>query len=896
MAGLALKETARPDPQSGKRADGFLKRLLVGAVGFCAKRKWLVLALAVAAAAFCGVFVARNFAINTNINDLLSPNLPWRQHQAEYLKAFPGLGTTILAVIDAPAAELAQTAASRLTRALNSRRNEIMGAREESGTAFFRQNGLLYLSDQELQSTLRQISRSAPLLGALAADPSLRGVMEFIGMSLSGVRFRRISLETLAPEFRALSDTIDKVLSGQPAYFSWSAQLESGPAKPATRRFVTIFPVLNFNALEPGLQATEAVRQTVADLKLPQQGVTVRLTGPIPIADDEFETIKEGAVLNGAITVAAVAIILWLALHSIRIIVAVMISVAIGLAATAAAGLALVEAFNPISIAFFVLFVGIGVDFGLQFSVSYRAARYEHPGLVRSLLETAASNGGRLVLAALATAAGFLSFLPTAYRGVSELGAIAGMGMIVALVTSLTVLPALLRIFDPPPEPSPLGYAFLLPLDRFLERHRVAIVAGTIAVIVGASPLLYWLRFDFNPMDLRNPNEELVATYLDISKNPETSGRTAEILAPSLQEASRMAKTLSALPEAARAITLESFVPEGQEQKLKAIKEAADGLHDGLYPAKAAPPPSDEDIVSSLQAASASLGSLASARQGPGAQAAKDLGDALSRLAKASPQARTKVADALIPPLDITLTNIKTSLNPERVTLETLPADLVRDWKTPDGRARVSVTPRGNPNDFEVLRGFAGAVLKVAPTATGEAIGIQKAGETVVRAFIEAAIWAILSIAILLWLFLRRLSDVGLTLFPLILAALLTLEICSAIGFQLNFANIIALPVLLGLGVAFKIYYIVAWRQGQTDLLASPLTRAIFYSGLTTAVAFGSLWLSNHPGTSSMGQLLALSLACTMAAAILFQPLLMGPPRKKEEPAPTPEKEASLQD
>ena len=226
------------------------------------------------------------------------------------------------------------------------------------------------------------------------------------------------------------------------------------------------------------------------------------------------------------------------------------------------------------------------------------------------------------------------------------------------------------------------------------------------------------------------------------------------------------------------------------------------------------------------------------------------------------------------------------------MTLRNLPADLVGAWKTPDGKVRVSLTPKGNANNFEVLRRFVDAVLKVEPMATGEAIGIEKAGETVVQAFIEAAIWALLSIALLLWLFLRRLSDVGLTLFPLILAALLTLEICSAIGFQLNFANIIALPVLLGLGVAFKIYYIVAWRQGQTELLASPLTRAIFFSGLTTAVAFGSLWLSSHPGTSSMGQLLALSLACTMAAAILFQPLLMGPPRK-EQGRTRPNKEKS---
>ena len=155
-------------------------------------------------------------------------------------------------------------------------------------------------------------------------------------------------------------------------------------------------------------------------------------------------------------------------------------------------------------------------------------------------------------------------------------------------------------------------------------------------------------------------------------------------------------------------------------------------------------------------------------------------------------------------------------------------------------------------------------------------------GDTIVRAFIEAGLWALLSIGILLWLVLRRIGDVLLTLIPLMMAGVVTLEICVLIGLPLNFANIIALPLLLGVGVAFKIYYIMAWREGQTNLLQTSLTRAVFFSALTTATAFGSLWFSSHPGTASMGKLLALSLMCTLAAAVLFQPVLMGKPRNDE--------------
>ena len=221
------------------------------------------------------------------------------------------------------------------------------------------------------------------------------------------------------------------------------------------------------------------------------------------------------------------------------------------------------------------------------------------------------------------------------------------------------------------------------------------------------------------------------------------------------------------------------------------------------------------------------------------------------------------------------------ALNAKPVDLQSLPPDLVQDWVTKDGHERVDVLPKGNPNNDETLRNFARAVLAVEPRATGRAVEIQNWAETMIRALIEAAAIAFCAIAILLWIPLRRLGDVLLTLVPLLVAALATLEICALTGFQLNYANIIAFPVLLGIGVAFKIYYIMAWRRGQTDFLQSALTRAVFFSALLTGTAFGSLWFSSNPGMSSMGKLLALSLACTLASAVLFQPALMGDPRPK---------------
>jgi predicted RND superfamily exporter protein len=283
--------------------------------------------------------------------------------------------------------------------------------------------------------------------------------------------------------------------------------------------------------------------------------------------------------------------------------------------------------------------------------------------------------------------------------------------------------------------------------------------------------------------------------------------------------------------------------------------------------------------VEALKSSVASLRKTAGDAKSDGAVAARRLAIALSKLADSNQATREKAQNVFVAPLKIVLEQLKNMMQAQPVSLKTLPPELVDGWKTKEGLMRVEALPKGDPNDNDNLRRFADAVLVAEPTAIGGPVSILKSGDTVVKAFIHAGIWALMVISVLLWLALRRITDVLLTLVPLLVAGAVTLEICVLIGLPLNFANIVALPLLLGVGVAFKIYYVTAWRSGRTNLLQTSLTRAIFFSALTTATAFGSLWLSSHPGTASMGKLLALSLVTTLAAVLLFQPALMGKPR-----------------
>ena len=853
---------------------------IAGLVRACCAHPVLTLVLAVLVTIGAGAYASRNFAIQTDTGKLISPDLPWRQRELQFDAAFPHQSDALLVVVDGATPELADSAAKSLDAALANKPDQIKAVYDPAGGAFFETNGLLFLSVDEVRQTTEQLIRAQAFLGTLAADPSLRGLAQALGFIPQGVEDGSIAFKDFAKPLSLLAGTIDGLLEGRPASFSWNALMTGeAPKSRELRRLIRVSPVLDFDALEPGAAASETIRKEAAALGLTRDhGVTVRLTGPVAMADEEFATVADGALLNVLLTAVAVLIILWFALRSARVIFAVMLSLFAGLVITAALGLAMVGALNLISVAFAVLFVGIGVDFGIQFAVRYRAERHRDNDLHAALGNAAKLIAKPLALAAAATAAGFYAFLPTAYLGVSELGLIAGTGMIVAFVTSITMVPALLTLLRAPAEPEAIGYRALAPADRFMAKYRIPILVGTLIIVVAGLPLLTKLKFDFNPLNLRSAKAESVSTLLELMKDTETSPNAINILASSLGEAAPLATRLGALPEVSDTVMLQSFVPEKQEEKLAIIGDAASLLNPTLDVAEIAAPPSDEETRQALgDAAKAYREMKGDDAEKP--EAAK-MAQSLRALADATPERRAEVEKALLSGLKLRLEQIRASLQAQPVSLDTLPQELKQDWIAKDGRARIEVRPSGDPNDNANMERFAEAVLKVTPEATGTPILIQESAKTIVDAFLQAAALALISITLILAFVLRRASDVLVTLVPLLLAAVVTLELTVLFGLPLNFANIIALPLLLGVGVTFKIYYVLAWREGETSLLASPLTRAVLFSAMTTATAFASLWLSNHPGTSSMGKLLSLALVTTLVAAVLFQPILMGPPRQ----------------
>lgn len=846
-----------------------------------------IAALALLSCALAGVFVVERFAINTDTARLIAPETPWRAAEDRFDRLFPGRVGLIVAVLDAASPECADAAADRLVERLNGTPSIQKIHRPDSGP-FFDRNGFLLQDEADFKKTIADIIGQQPFLSLLAADPGLGGVLEALRLGITGVEQQRAALADLSGAFAAISAAIEASAKGEVKPVSWRQILSGQAVTPDDlRRIVLIQPKLDFAALQPGAEAIAAIRATGAALGLHRECANrLRLTGPVPLADEEFATVAEGAVLTTIGTILVVLLLLMAALRAWKLVLAVMATLLAGLVITAGLGLALVGEYNLISVAFAVLFVGLGVDFSIQLVVRYREIRLHEVDLGKAIRDAALSMAKPLLLAAASTAIGFFAFLPTAFKGVSELGLIAGFGMMIALLASLTLLPALLKLLAPAAEHLPVRFARLDGADRFIEHHRKAILGVTALIFLAGLPLFWSLRFDSNPMNLRDQKVESVATFHDLAADPQTSPMTLDVLAPDLGTARLLADRLSALPEVARVTGLFRFLPQDQDARLAAIADASILMDTVLEPVSVKPPRDQAQLRDDIAQTRAAIAKL---KAGPKPLAANEqasvdrLDRALAQLAKAPPEQYQRAQTALIAGIEPLLKRLRSAFEAETFGMDDLPATIRADWVGLGGQARLEVAARGNIDDPAAMARFVEAVRAIAPDLTGPPITILESGRTVVKSFLIAAALALVFITLLLFAVLRKAQDVIVTLVPLVVAVMMSLQAAVLLDVPLNFANIIALPLMCGVSVAFHIYFVLAWRQGATEVLGSSLTRAILFSALTTATAFGSLWLSSHPGTASMGKLLTISLFFTLLAAFVFVPAFLGPPEAKRD-------------
>ena len=842
-----------------------------------------VLAAVVLILAFgAAIFVARGISIDSDTGKLVDPNLPWQQAAADMDLQFPQDKDLLVAVVDGKTPDQSSDAAAELARRLELRPDLYHYVRQPDANPYFRRYGLLFLPTDQVQDFADHIISAQPFLGTLAADPSVRGVLDAIDLLAQGGLRGEVEPAKIDQPLGAVADSAEAALEGRRLSLSWQNLLTGRkPQAGELRHFVLARAVLRYGQVEAASQAIDQIKSDAHDAGLePEKGVTVRVTGPVALNNDQLAALSESATLSTVLCLGLICFWLAIGMRSVRTIAAILLTLIVGLVGCAAFAVGVIGPFNPVSVAFAPLFIGIAIDFGIQFSVRYSAERLGAEP-VSAMRRTAAGVGPPLAVAAVATAVGFLAFAPTAYLGVRDLGLIAGAGMIIALILNLTLLPALLVLFRAAGHRDSAGFAWAAGTDRFLIRRRVGVIAVSLVLAALACAVLPKLKFDFNPVDLESPRSESVKTLFDLMRDPNTSPYSIEFLAEP-QAARSEAARLGSLPEVARVLSLGVFIPADQAPKLEILADASSLLGPTLSPAVVKAAPSPAEILAAAARCADDMAKLGD----KGDRAAARLASALHGIVQRGPASTAVFADNLSGGISQRLDDLRLVLSAGPVSLETLPADFRRDWVAPDGRWRVEVFPSGDTRDNETLRRFARAVEAVVPNAVGSAVAVDEWTGLAPRAFGTAGLLALVTISALLLAVLRQVRTTIQVMVPLLLAGIFTLGAATLLGISINFANIITLPMMLGIGVAFDIYFVMRHRSGEAGLLQSPTARAIIFSALTTGTAFGSLALSRSPGMAEMGKFLGLALFFILACTLLVLPALLGasPPAKPPEP------------
>src|SRR4051794_28672317 len=399
-------------------AAGMIGGILARIVESARRRAGLVAVVALLLTVASGFYAATHLTIDTDIDNMLPTDLPWRQNDRALDKAFPQNADLLVVVIDGQTVDIAENAARMLADRMRSKPELFAYVRRPDGDEFFDRNGPLFLSQAELQALSDKLVEAQPLIGTLARDPSLRGLFDTLALFVNGAEKEKnyAAIARLDPTLTAVGDAVQSVLEGRHQPVPWQLLMTGlSNDRRELRRFVLTRPVLDFDTLEAGARARTAIRNIARELNLdPARGVRVRLTGPVALNDEQFVTLKQGAVVSTVLSFALVLALLLGAVRSLRLVGPIFATLLAGLVLTAAFAALAIGSLNLISVAFGVLFIGLGVDFGIQFSVRYREERYRsgNAGLPAALRSAAARVGPSILLAGAATALGFLAFVP----------------------------------------------------------------------------------------------------------------------------------------------------------------------------------------------------------------------------------------------------------------------------------------------------------------------------------------------------------------------------------------------------------------------------------------------------------------------------------------------------
>lgn len=842
---------------------------------------WTLLIVTLLLCSGTGYYVYNHLPVDTNTANMLSPDLPFQQNQRRLDSAFPEDAATTIFVVESNTPEETAQAAVKLTALLSKEKDRFESVYIPSENAFFQQHALLYLDTADLETLAKKLTDAQPFIGHLAQNYSLDGLFEIISLALNK-RDENLPMD-LNPLLLAIDNNLTQQISGQSQALSWQTLLADNKLAVDTKRVIVIAkPKLHFDAMLPAELAQNAAHAAANAVMSENPAVKIRITGEPALEHEELESVTYGAQIAGIASLILVFVVQWVGFRSVKLLIITYIVLIMGLVFTAGFAAITVGHLNIISIAFASLYIGLGVDYAVHICLYYRDRRVRGYNNIDSIHHSMSGVGSSLFLCAMTTALGFLAFIPTDYSGVSELGIISGGGIFIGLLISVTVLPALLCIM-PVNNPKPIKSAFAPQwVVTFPFHYSTPIRIVSILLAIGSCVVLTNLTFDSNPINLRNPKSESVSTIKELLKSKNDSPFAVNALGMSLDEANKLAEKMGKLSSVHDTITLSSFVAENQEEKLTILDDLNLMLGNQLKNFDATL--NNDNQKAALIKFNTEL-KKAIAENSPNApiatlQQLQQHVEAFLAQADKSPTASyTQLEKNVLGLLPFTMERLRTSLTASEFGLNDIPADIKSHWLSANGLYRVLISPEKDQNDPDNQREFVTQVQSVDNNVSGLPIANQAGGNAVVGAFVQAFGSAFMVISLLLWAIYRNFKHMSLVIAPLLLAALLTGATNVLLDNPFNFANVIALPLLLGMGIDSSILIMHRLHfnvHEDENLLHSSTTRGIIFSSITTLCSFSSLSFTSHQGMASMGLLLSIGLFFTVICSLIVLPAFSG--------------------
>ncbi len=813
------------------------------------------------------------FEMNSDTSRLIRQDTDWKRVNTEFLDTFPQYNRNTFVVISGEQPDKVAQVTSKLSADIRAREDVFQNVYSPGTTSFADAHALLYLDPETLNDTVSKLADAQPFLTAIAEDNSLRSALQLIIDALG-------SDEELPAGFVQMTDALtmaaERALEGNEKPISWRDELFRVAEGKTFYQVIFVQGQQNFGEDLPDAEIIRALETIINELTHAYaDDVTIRLTGQVPLEHGEIVSAMDSAQLAGSLALLILAAVLIWGVRSLRIIAATYLSMVVGLIWTAAFAMLTVGQYNTISIIFLVMFIGLGVDFAVHLCLKYQEARTEADSR-DALIDMGQQLGPAIALCGVTSAMGFLAFVPTDYIGLAEMGIISGGGMIIAVVISLTLIPAFFAVVSDPIPPTDMP--FVGAMTNIVADHSRTTAYMTLAIAAILTATASQARFDYSTLSLKNPESEAMTTLQELQEEDIITDYALNYMAIDLDAATGTRAQLEALPEVSEVITPQDYLPRYQEENLMILEDASYFLESIFDPVEVENDFPDAALVVQLTELETRLEQAINGSQDPSLiLSMQSLRKAITTLRSMNAETRALFTGLIVPPIRKEIDWLGTALFPQEVTLDDLPEDMRARVIATDGQAVVSITPAEDVVEVDAMRRFTKSVMSVVPEVTGRPVLDLGIGDIVIRAFLTAIGLAVLTIFIVLILTLRSFINSLLVFIPLAMTAMLTLSVSVLIDLPLNMANVVVIPLIFGLGVDNGIHIVKRFHQcaDVNDLVHSSTPKAVFLSNLTTLGTFCALSFSTHQGIYSIGVLLTVALTALMFLTIISLPALL---------------------